>query len=77
MNTNYYKVAFSLKIVSGVTVLVLCTLSNYDLHLYQVSRNILNGFRVIEQTEFSLLIIIMRHNSVNIVRSVTVLVLCT
>ena len=41
------------KLVRGVTVLVFCIPSN--LHLYQVSRKyleILNGFRVMEQTRF-------------------------
>ena len=46
---------YSVKNVAGVMVLILCTLSDATLYLYQVSlKNILAGIKVIEQTRFSL-----------------------
>ena len=38
------KGAYFINIVLGVTGLVLCTLTNYGLHLYQVSRKYLERF---------------------------------
>ena len=42
----------SVILVQGVTVLVLCISSDHGLYLYQVSQNILNGFRVMERAQF-------------------------
>ena len=43
----------SVKNISGVAVLVLCTLSDDDLYLYKFQENILHGIKVIERTRFS------------------------
>ena len=44
---------YSVIIVHGVTVLALCTSSDHGLYLYQVLKNILNGLRVMERTDFN------------------------
>ena len=43
---------YSINIVHGVTILVLCILSNHGLHLAKFRENIVNGFRVMERTPF-------------------------
>ena len=47
--------------------------SNHGLHLYKVSQNILNGFRIMKGAQF--LYNYKRHNSVKIVRGVILPVL--
>ena len=42
----------SIKDVSGVTFLFLCTLSHGGLHLFEFHENILDGIKVIERTGF-------------------------
>ena len=42
----------SVKFAPVVTILVLYTSSKHRLHLFQVSMNILKGFRVMERTRF-------------------------
>ena len=56
-NTNITKGHNSVNPVQGDTILVLCISSGYGLHLYQVSRNILNSFRVMERKQFQYLLI--------------------
>ena len=56
----------------GVTVLVFWTSSNHDLHLFQVSPKYLECFKSYWADTISILIITVRHNSVNIVHGVTV-----
>ena len=43
---------YSINIVHGVTILVLCILSNHGLHLTKFRENIVNDFRVMERTPF-------------------------
>ena len=66
---------YSLRNVSGVTVLIFRPLSNHGLHLYQVSQKYLERFQSYEAYTISTLIITLGHNSVN--HGVTVLALCT
>ena len=63
------------KTTLGVTVLVLCRLSNDGLHLYQVSCKYLERFQLLNDT-MSILFITKGHNSVNIAHRVLVLVSC-
>ena len=67
----------STNIAHGVTVLVLLTLSNHGLHLYQVSWKYLKQFKNYGADTISILILTKGHKSVNIARGVTVLVLST
>ena len=67
----------SVKIVSGVTIFFICTSSNQDLHLYQVSLKYLELFQSYGEARISVLIITMGRKSLKIVSRITVLVLCT
>ena len=71
------KIHNSTDIACGVTVLVLLTLSDHGLHMYPVSRKYLKQFKSYGADTISKLIITKKHNSVNIARGITVLVLCT
>ena len=51
---NISKVQNFTKIVSGVTILVLCTLFDTSLFCTQFHENIFDGFQVVEWTQFSL-----------------------
>ena len=67
----------SVNTVYGATVLVLCTLSNHGLNVYQVLPEYLEWLQSYGADTILILIIAKEHNSVNIVCGVTVLVLCT
>ena len=56
--------------------LILCTLFNHGLHLYQVSRKYLDQFQSCGVDTISIFIITKENNIVQIVHGVTFLVLC-
>ena len=58
-----------------VTVLVLCTLSNHYLNLYQVKRKYLERLRSMERKTISIPIITKGHDFVKYVRGVKILIL--
>ena len=78
-NINYYIGHISVNIVHGVTVLVLCTSSNYAVMVYiriNFRKNI-KRFQSYGADMIPILIFTKGHNSMNIVHKITVLGLFT